>query len=476
MERHSIGRPLALTVLTTVALVGCPRACDDGLDQPGLSHRCEARPLHDAFGGVVVLRGASLSADSKWSRDLLPPYGVEDLERLRRDFGMNAVRLLVFWEGIEPLPGVYDQAYLDALRDWVEKAGALDMHVIVDMHQDVYGRGFGHAGAPYWSCDADLYASFEPQEPWFLGYLQSEVGQCLDRLYQPGPTRAAFVAAWARLARALRGAGADLHYELLNEPFWGSLSAGELERRVLPDLYQELVDVIRDVDDRASVLVQPSPATNVGVPTELASPDRPDVGYAPHYYPPAVELGSGYGGEADALRSQVGVLCSDAERLDMPLVVGELGVRRNVRGAARYLGDLYGALDDARASAFFWSYGRGGRESYGMLDPEGEPSIQGRTVARPYLARTAGEPIRWEWDPDAAAFTAEWVEDGEVGGDTVVSIPRLAFPHGILVDLARGGTYFEEEGRLRIPPIGGERRLTVRARPAIATKADRDDD
>ena len=64
-----------------------------------------------------------------------------------RDWGMNAVRLLTTWAAVEPEQGVYDEAYLDALAerlDWAKDAG---LHVVLDMHQDVYGEGFGFDGA-----------------------------------------------------------------------------------------------------------------------------------------------------------------------------------------------------------------------------------------------------------------------------------------------------------------------------------------
>jgi endoglycosylceramidase len=456
-------------ILPCLLLGACPTAtCDDGQEPPSHSRRCDAPPLTDAHGRVVVLRGASLSAEAKWTRDLLPPHDVTDLDRLRRDFGLNAIRLLVFWEAIEPLPGLYDRAYLDAVARWVAAASELGLFVVVDMHQDVFGRGFGHAGAPYWSCDDDAYARFEAQEPWFLGYLQQVVGRCFDRLYDPGPVRGAFVAAWVELARALEGTSTELAFEILNEPFWGSTSAAEFERDVLPDLYREVIDSVREVLPDVPFLVQPSPAANVGVPTELAAPGPTGVAYAPHFYPPPVELGSGYGGDHMTLRHQMGVLCTDAERLQMPLVVGELGVRRNVRGAADFLHDAYDALDAARASAFYWTYGRGEGQSYALLDATGAPSAQGRALARPYLGRIAGVPIRWSWDAEGGVFSAQWQEDGSAHGSTEVALPRLAFPQGATVDLQRGGTYELQGTVLHIPQIGGERHLEVRRRPAIA--------
>jgi endoglycosylceramidase len=465
------GRPLLALLLPCLLISACPQArCDDGQDAPSHSRPCEAPPLRDVYGAVRVLRGASLSADAKWSRDRLPPFDEEHLTALERDFGMNAVRLLVFWEAIEPLPGVYDYGYLDAVARWVTQAGDRGLFVVIDMHQDVYGRGFGHAGAPYWSCDDALYASFEPQDPWFLGYLKVEVGRCFDRLYAPGPVRSAFVGAWAQLALALRDTGAETAYEILNEPFWGSTSAAQFEREVLPDLYDEVIAVVRDVDPDALFIVQPSPATNVGVPTELAAPAHAGVAYGPHFYPPQVELGTGYAGDSATLKHQLGVLCDDAERLQMPLVVGEIGVRRNVPRAERYLRDAYDALDDARASAFYWSFEQGGEQSYGMLDAAGEPSVQGRALARPFLRRVAGVPHRWRWSPNEGVFTAAWEEDGSVLGDTEVALPLLAFPHGAAVELTGGGSHTLEGGVLRIPQIGGTREIEVRRPSAVAQR------
>src|SRR5262245_20142648 len=119
----------------------------------------EGGQLHDPDGRVVTLRGANLANAHKG-----PPYfglhGPDDFARLRRDLGMNSIRLLMTWAAIEPQRGAYNTAYLDALRlrlDWAQAAG---LRVILDMHQDLYGEGFGGDGAPRWTCDEARYAAF----------------------------------------------------------------------------------------------------------------------------------------------------------------------------------------------------------------------------------------------------------------------------------------------------------------------------
>ncbi len=240
-----------------------------------------------------MLRGASVSSASKWTAEHFPPYDADDLTRVRDEMGFDAIRLLVFWQAIEPYPGVYDEAYLDSVRAFVEMAGGLGLHVIVDMHQDLYGAGFGQAGAPRWACDESLYATFRAPKPWMLGYAEPEVSACFDRLYGDGDTRAAFAAAWAKLANHLRGTDGLFAYELINEPFWGSTTASDFERKVAPDFYHYLIDVIRGVDPSTHIAVEPAPSASVGVPTDLPKLRRERLVYAPHFYPPAVEAGKG---------------------------------------------------------------------------------------------------------------------------------------------------------------------------------------
>jgi endoglycosylceramidase len=165
--------------------------------------------LRDDLGRVVILRGTNVSGDSKDPPDFMAnDYVTEaDYARLADEIGMNAIRFLIFWEAIEPEPGVYDDVYLAEVRLRIEAAAAAGMLVVVDMHQDVFGRGFGSDGAPRWACDEALYASFEMNRPaeWYLGYARPEVQECFDRLYLDPALRARSLRR-GRTRRALRGA------------------------------------------------------------------------------------------------------------------------------------------------------------------------------------------------------------------------------------------------------------------------------
>jgi hypothetical protein len=64
--------------------------------------------------------------------------------------------------------------------------------VVLDMHQDIYGEGFGGDGAPRWTCDESHYQKFTPTEPWYTNYVDPEVVACVDGFWQSETLRAHF--------------------------------------------------------------------------------------------------------------------------------------------------------------------------------------------------------------------------------------------------------------------------------------------
>lgn len=463
-----MARPVGIA-LAFALLLGCAGDGDDrtplgdGGAPDGGTVEPERAWLRDEGGGVLILRGTNVAGESKWAPDFLPPYDRADLQRLVDELGLNAIRLLVFWEAIEPAPGSYDDAYLAAIRALVEDAEAVGLHVLIDMHQDVFGRGFGSAGAPLWACDQALYDSFTPPEEWFYGYFEPEVMECFDRFWGEGSTRDAFAGAWTRLAEELSGAAGVIAYELLNEPSWGSTTPQDFDRRIAPDVYGALVDAIRAVDAAPHVAIEPASSANAGLASALVPPDRERLIYAPHFYPPALELGVGYDGDASRLGAQARRIVLDAARMGLPAFVGEVGARRDVPGARAFLEDAYAAFDGEMLGAFQWDLGRGGEGSYGLWDEADRPAAQAEAIARPHPARVAGIPVGWRWDATTRVFTASWMEDGSATGDSVFTAPSLAFPDGVEATLADGGEARVAGPSVVVPQVGGVREITIRA-------------
>jgi endoglycosylceramidase len=157
---------------------------------------------------------------------------------------MNAVRFLMTWAAVEPHDGAYDDVYLDGVAERLAWADAAGLGVILDMHQDVYGEGFGFDGAPRWTCDEARYAAFSPSDPWYLDNLDPNVEACVDGFYDPALQRK-FIAAWRHVAERLAHAPAVIGFDVLNEPPWGTYSIFDFEADRLRPLYEAVVRAVR---------------------------------------------------------------------------------------------------------------------------------------------------------------------------------------------------------------------------------------
>src|SRR3954452_22794776 len=111
--------------------------------QPSLS------PLHVVRGGSariedgqhrqVLLRGVNTNqlGDYYQADPALPstvPLTEADFAQMAA-VGFDSVRLIVHWSLLEPRRGVFDQTYLDRVRQAVDWAAGHGLYVVLDMHQ-----------------------------------------------------------------------------------------------------------------------------------------------------------------------------------------------------------------------------------------------------------------------------------------------------------------------------------------------------
>jgi hypothetical protein len=241
--------------------------------------------LVDEYGRRLILRGVNLGGSSKvpsnpdgatYLRNSFfdhrhvsfvgRPFPLEEADehftRLRR-WGLTFLRLLVSWEAVEHEgPGCYDQVYLDYLYALVRKAGEHGLQLVIDPHQDVWGRLSGGDGAPGWTYEA---AGFDPARFDLTGAAITHAvhGDPFPRMIWPTngsklaaatmftlffggndfapATRVAeepvqeylqrhYLAAIRQVARRLSGLPAVVGYDTLNEPMPGYIGWPDLGR------------------------------------------------------------------------------------------------------------------------------------------------------------------------------------------------------------------------------------------------------
>ncbi|HEX8951354.1 MAG TPA: cellulase family glycosylhydrolase, partial [Polyangia bacterium] len=321
---------LALAVVVAAVAAGC------GKPAPGW--HVAGGFLRAPDGRAVILRGVNLSGAQK-NAPYLDDKSAADYDRVRADWGMNAIRFVMTWSAVEPDQGRYDDAYLDGVVERLGWAQAAGLSVVLDMHEDVYGEGFGFDGAPRWTCDAARYAAFVPQMPWFVNTLDPNVVACVDHFYASADVRQRFVLAWRHVASRLRAAPAVVGFDVLNEPEWGSYSIFLFEQDLLTPLYADVVKAVRAEAPGWVAFLEPSASRNGGIPTGLTAPFAfGDVMYAPHSYDQSAEGGGGFDpSHRQKILDNVAQLAGEARALDAGLWIGEYGGVASAPGIVEYM-------------------------------------------------------------------------------------------------------------------------------------------
>lgn len=384
--------------------------------------------MRDDDGRVVILRGMNIMSQAKGDPERLPDLTEEDVERYAQLWGFNVVRYLIFWDAIEPSPGEYDQEYLNKTEERLDWFAANDIHVILDMHQDVYSQYFCCDGAPIWAIEDDGI-EFEENPVWDLNYFHPAVMAAFDNFFdfagEHSRLQTHFADSWAVVADRFKDHPSIIGYDILNEPSPGSsLDAGDFtmtpddgpaadfDRTLLTDFYQRVIDAIREVDEEAWILYEPRYAAPAnGQPSfilELEDPREgsPRIVYGPHLYSISMEFKGAYEPTTDnTLADWEANRATELELQKAHLLIGEWGVDPNWGNAERFMNELLAMSDRMMGSWTYWSYDPGG---WGIWTRGSEGEFVERenanVVVRPYPRSVAGIPRSFSYDPDTRIF------------------------------------------------------------------------
>lgn len=433
--------------------------------------------ITDEHGRALISHGFSTAGSAKGSASGLPDFTEEDLDREHADMGTNFVRFLISWRAVEPEPNIYDQKYLDGLEERVSWYAERGYHVMLDMHQDLWGVGVTSEGqqvgngAPEWATHFDDHR-IGNHDMWELYYFDPGVIRAFDNFWNTTGEHPELTDHYARAWQAVAERFADnetvVAYDVMNEPYGGTMQGPRFEAGPLTDLYQDVTTKIRDVDPDTWVCLEPQAAGyNWGTPTGLGKINdprdgEPRIAYCPHLYPLPLDLGGGYEGSTEKLINRTvdawrANTIRTAERLgDVPVILGEFGLDTNLPGALDYIRHVYSVMDEMGGGVAYWSRDNG---SWGPYEDDGSTRRNLVPVLdRSYPRAVAGTPHSWT-SADGRLELAV-TPDASISEPTEFYLPASEFPDGADAQGAEV-TGWDADTRILQVEISGEGKRTT---------------
>lgn len=371
--------------------------------------------MTDEDGRLLIFHGINVISAAKSDPLRVGGTTKEDFLHIANAWGFNAVRLLIFWDGIEPKKSQYDWEYISRVRqrlDWCAEAG---LTVILDMHQDLYALRYGGDGAPEWAIQDDGQP-FEFQTPWELNYLQPAVKAAINNFWikeKGNPElQDQYIKAMMVAVNEFADHPAVIGIDLYNEPTMATLHGLlHFERRYLTPLLQNCINAIREKHNDLWVFVEPAAlGPNQGFRSALRKLKDPRPGetrlvYFPHIYTLDLDIREKYLGWPLWINFWAHQRQKEARKFKTPMMVGEFGLSEAEPGALKFLTDTLKMFDQITSGWFYWSFDRG---SWGLQDEAGNELKKANILVRPYPQKIAGTQPVYEWQPDDRVFSLSY--------------------------------------------------------------------
>lgn len=194
----------------------------------------------DELGRERILNGVNIVDKSAYSPGEQKFCLAPDRERLARfrEMGIDLIRLGFTWAKLEPVPGEYNDEYLDSVGEFVDMCAEYGIYVFLDMHQDLYSPACNGDGAPAWAALTDKYKVKPIKGVWAEGYFKGKYCQrAFDNFWDNREVdgrglQDRYALCWAHVAQRFADKPALLGFDLMNEPFPG-MEAGKCFRRLV---------------------------------------------------------------------------------------------------------------------------------------------------------------------------------------------------------------------------------------------------
>ena len=402
--------------------------------------------LVDSLGRQVRLFGVNARVDGVFDvtfsdgrapLEPLPAFGADDAKRMRA-LGISSLRLPIQWSGVEPTEsGGFDEAYLDRVSRAVDDAHGAGLWVLVDFHQDAYGKDIGEDGAPYWA--------IVPPPPQKLAgplvdldkrRLSKPVLDAFDTFFGTSPDgarlRGRFTSMATHVATRFAHHPGVLGFELFNAP----LATADRLRAFDADVLAALRAVAPD----KLVLFEPPAIRNV-----IDSADVPESGlgpgtvYAPHIYTTAFASADAQASVTkDNLRRSYENARDEAAGWQAPLVVTEYGFPPSAPNFTAYVGWHAELAEELGASTWFWLWKELSQGSWGMFDFASSGAATERAAVVTALSRVrleacAGRVDTIDHRPEAGSLSVAFFGT-DLTSEHLVSFGTRFAPRGARCD------------------------------------------
>jgi len=362
----------------------------------------------DGRGRITVYHGVNVANYAKTSPTFISWHTEEDFARLQ-SWGFNLVRYLMFWEAVEPQPGVINWDYLTESAERIQWLYSLGIDVIIDFHQDLYSRKFTGNGIPEWAV-RDSGKAFTPQASWSHNYYQPAVTEAFDNFWESDTLQNAYITALRQVCETFMHYPNVIGVDLFNEPFPGSIE--NFEATALTTFYEKIQSMWIENGYTFRMFFQPMLFTSNGATTKLQFAPTVPAAYSPHYYDALSEMTWEYGSaNTTTLRKAVQYKVEEAQAFGIPLIFGEYGIDPRIFGYSTYITDFIDECDKFCVSRLYWGYDMDIHNDFAFLDQNKEPKenfsylvcvgarkINGR---KPVISKTANS-FQLEYD---ALFT-----------------------------------------------------------------------
>jgi len=487
-------RRIALLSVVAFSLPGSVGAATPG-EASEFLRASEAR-FRDGEARQVILHGLNLVDKSADWTDYA--WVGEREYAAMRDWGFNCIRLGFIWASIEPRPGEYSEKAIAELRKRVGWARKYGLHVVLDMHQDLYSMKYSD-GAPEWATLTDGHPHLADGKVWSDAYVTSPAVQtAMDNFYanREGPggvgLQNRYAGAWRFIASHFADEPTVIGYDLMNEPFAGSLVPKgmalhftklaeelgkpgeqgvaeimaqwatpegrrnillrtsdeklyarvldaaqplfqEFERKKLNPFFQKVSWAIREVDQSHLIFLETNGAANMGVYSAIEPVSGRDGRRDPQqaYAPHGYDLVTDTPDVATASNARVNLIFFRHQETS-----GRLGLPMLVGEWGAYYGDARILPSAQHICRLFEQLLCG--DTYWALEKEMATQAVMQAICRPYPMAVAGSIKGYHSDPVVHTFECSWVESGPAEN-------RFYLPAG----------YRPRQGAVSLQPAGG---------------------